>query len=176
MKFSAFITFVIVSIISFSQNSLKNYHYGSYTTKEGQVVNGYIKNLGLGNMSKEIKYKKGDSSGPKWLTWYEIKSYRFNGFKYVSIGQKGCFMQQVKTGQLTLYRKYSVDDIGLETYRYYMALNGEKMLKVKEGNFRKKVSEYVSDYPELQNRILCKELRYKNIQSVVNQYNKWYSE
>lgn len=128
MKFCYAIFALFLATYSFSQNSLKNYHYGSYTTQEGEVIKGDIKDLGLTAMSHSIKYKKGDASGPKWFSWNEIRSYRFKGLTFVSIGSKGCFMQQVTYGQLSLYRKFyipgTMDVPSPETFRYYLRLKG----------------------------------------------------
>ena len=40
--------------------------------------------------------------------------------------------------------------------------------------FKSDLSDYFSDYSELKQQLLNKELRYADLEIIVNKYNKWY--
>ncbi|NJO69738.1 MAG: hypothetical protein HC830_11055 [Bacteroidetes bacterium] len=67
---------------------------------------------------------------------------------------------------------HSGDSYIKEEYYLFNVVN-KQLTRVWESNFKTKMADYFSDYAELRNLILNKELRYNDLEIVVAKYNTW---
>jgi hypothetical protein len=87
------------------------------------------------------------------------------------------FLLVVEEGPVRLLRYDGKGLYGREHVGYYLHEKGmEVPLRVNfdEVNFKVQMRQYFSDYPELAERIKNKELKYEQIQEIVQMYNAWY--
>ncbi len=87
------------------------------------------------------------------------------------------FVQVIKPGYLSLYTFYQK---GLDSYGYYNSQffffqkgDGE-LLEITPENFRKKISDYLSENMLLSQKIKKREYRMDDLLKIVEEYNKWY--
>ncbi len=100
--------------------------------------------------------------------------------------QKG-FMQVISKGQVSIYRfDYMIRSNGNESQRlsnsyiqndFYLYKEGdEDMVLVRKLGFRRSMTAYFKDCPLLEMKIKNKELKFKHLISIVEQYNKCFDE
>ena len=63
---------------------------------------------------------------------------------------------------------------GMDARMFLIHSNKSKTHEVFSMEFKSDLSDYFSDYSELKQQILNKELRYADLEIIVNKYNKWY--
>ena len=89
------------------------------------------------------------------------------------------FLLVVEEGQVRLLRYDGKGLFGSDHVGYYLHEKNMLMplrVNLDESNFKVQMRQYFSDYPELAAKIKSKELKYDNIQEVVQIYNSWYGQ
>jgi hypothetical protein len=89
------------------------------------------------------------------------------------------FLLVVEEGQVRLLRYDGKGLFGSDHVGYYIHENGmltPLRVNLDDANFKVQMRQYFSDFPELASRIKAKELKYENIQEIVQIYNSWYSK
>lgn len=173
--------------------------YPGYIIKtDGTKVEGYIEGqalatpsdspFGNSNQSRVVFYT--DSKNKKTKSIYkpeDLKEYKMADKIYRSISYSGGltskalrFVLLAEDGAIARYFWY--DNTGSYAYPAYESKDvfHKKNEKPFDGSiltgFAKKMSEMVSDYPELSSKIANKEKGYGfvNIYSIIEEYNKWH--
>lgn len=132
-----------------------------------------------------------------WFTWEYVKYYQLeNGLKWYSTkfynlkapkddNRKGLetFLLVSVFGPITVFQYHLYDPSVIrptDTKTEYIQFpNGETiMAPTLVIGFRKRMSEYLKDYPELAGKIINKEKGYGilNVYDIFREYNKWYME
>ena len=189
------ILFLSIFTLSFGQ---KNYSEGYIITLENDTVHGKIRDrFGMRLQIAPSKINFIDSNGNtiKYLP-KDIKGYSKAGIvdyltiqddfgknfarllvdgeiKLLMIKKKGTNMTSTPNGQggfTTGQSTYSYDAYYLFNTRTSIAK------KVIQLDFKNQMADYFSDYEKLKNMILNKELRYRDLEIIVETYNKWKRE
>lgn len=180
---------------------------GYIITTSGDTVKGFIQHNGRSeNQVKAVFWTNPDDKKTK--KEYEpedIKGYMVGDKTYRSIQYSGGLMAKpwrfnllVKDGQIAEYRFYNKegDHVGVKTMKpgetqaqYDERMHKEDVVYQKGTDkpvtmqyfglkFASKMSEYVSDYPELSKKVADKEKGYGMLQmmNIIDEYNKWYAE
>ena len=119
----------------------------------------------------------------------QLKEFFVDGNHWISVNEnkKQQFAVCARYGAITVYQtlsypegvEYGDDNTPWETVTYQKKLDEERVATA--GfliGFKKKMSEYVSDYPEMAKKIEKKEKGYgmMNHYQIVDEYNAWYME
>jgi len=126
-----------------------------------------------------------DKDGGK-LTYQQILTYKNYGNKKAN--ENDSWLQVIKTGYLSLYYGYESSMNGPSYKLWYfkkaddsiayfitMKYSGGIGITIGTGdNFKKNASTYLADYKELSEKILNSEYKFDDIESVVDEYNRWY--
>jgi hypothetical protein len=131
-------------------------------TKNG-AVSIYTRRQVVGFERKDEKYEE-----------HEIEVLRANFPERVKD-----FLLVVEEGQVRLLRYDGTGLFGSSHIGYYLHEKGmlnPLRVNVDDGNFKVQMRQYFSDHAELADRIKRKELKYANIQEIVQAYNAWYKE
>jgi hypothetical protein len=131
-------------------------------------------------MTKKIEFI--DSTGKKTTIFpNEINGYSkadVANYLSIDINNEKDFAKIVNDGNITLltYTQQTANTfMGPSQYVTYFLYNRltHKTQRVIQLNFKESMAEYFSDYPELQKMIINKELRYNDLEIIVEKYNKW---
>lgn len=186
-------TLIFLSILTFSFGQ-KNYSEGYIITWENDTIHGKIRD----NFSSRSTFAPGiikfiDKSGltTKYLPT-DIKGYSKAGFEnYMTIqddfGKN--FARLIVAGNvklLTIKKSgafpvsnagvgYTTSSINSISYYLYNPTTSQTT-KVNPLYFKDQMAEYFSEYAELKEMIINKELRYQDIEIIVKKYNKWKDE
>ena len=134
---------------------------------------------------KRVRLKPGDAK------WFEFES---NGrvYKMVSLKnregsnlflgkRKNFFVLELVSGNVSLYKmfyedkEFMSDSFSTEKERYILEKDG--VLKVPQIiNFRRDMSAYFFLYPKLVERIVSRELKHSDLETIVMEYNDWLSK
>ncbi|NJK95399.1 MAG: hypothetical protein HC905_11240 [Bacteroidales bacterium] len=171
----------------FAQN---NFTEGYVITWQNDTIHGKIRERSpfMADDLVELKNMRGTVIK---FTSRDIKGYSKSGIVHYIIidnGWKQEFARIINDGEIKLLlirRKStttsSTDMSGLihsgdsyikEEYYLFNVVN-KQLTRVWESNFKTKMADYFSDYAELRNLILNKELRYNDLEIVVAKYNTW---
>ena len=181
MKIIHFIPFLILMYNTncFAQ---KNYSDGYIISLNDDTIYGKIKNSrtfgSYNSRTRSIRFIDKNGKNEKFLA-SKIKGYSKSGilnFLTITDLNRGPFFAQILIkGPLTLL-SYTIDN----KYGGYMILilkhiNKKSTQKVEVLDFKNGMANYISDYPELSQKIINKELRYADIEIIVREYNEWYN-
>lgn len=87
-------------------------------------------------------------------------------------------VQEIIDGPITLYYVYFMDQQKLYVDRFVLKQETLEIFMNEAfslaPNFYKKMSKFVSDYPELAEKIKAKDPAYSTYTSIINEYNRWY--
>jgi hypothetical protein len=89
------------------------------------------------------------------------------------------FLLVVEEGQVRLLRYDGKGLFNSSHTGYYLHEKGMRFpirVNVDEVNFKVQMRQYFSDFEDLANKIKSKELKYENIQQIVQMYNSWYAQ
>lgn len=158
------------------------------------------------NQKKVLFYKDADDDRyakkykPKEIKGYKVGPRSYESFKFSPATEsKGIyFFLKILDGPLSLYKWYfrpqdPTDESALVDVDLVMGLNEDDLdsqligIKPDEepvqldspkfiSNFKKYMSRYLEDYPELAEKIASKEegYRHENLKEIVREYNAWY--
>jgi hypothetical protein len=191
--------FTILIVLVFSATSYADTWYeGTLVYTNGKPKNGLIENtLGsdfvLFKASKDAKEEKIDAStlkavilkvGEKKMEYHLLKVYLGWGQKKIS--KDPSWIEVVEKGIATLYviksSMSSQDGLNKAGFLdYYIIRDGEPAAKMianvsslnNNQTFKAKAPLYFEDYPELAAKIKSKEYTWKDLTTVVQEYNKW---
>ena len=85
------------------------------------------------------------------------------------------FMERITDGKGRIQCYEYLNTSGEMGFRVTFIEKNNKMVEVRTGKFSKKMAEYFSDYPDLQEKIAQKKLKYKHLTKIIEEYNTWYS-
>ena len=190
-------TFLLLSIFTFSFGQ-KNYSEGYIITLQNDTIHGKIRDrFGIRLQIAPSKINFIDSKGTiiKYLP-KDIKGYSKAGIidyltiqddfgknfaklivdgdvKLLTIKKSGTRMASTpnSTGGFTTTQSSYSNDV------YYLYnTKTSNTTKVYQLDFKNQMTDYFSDYDKLKNMILNKELRYSDLEVIVETYNKWKKE
>jgi len=189
-------------MLSITTIAAKEYYEASIYLKDGTTKSGLAKIVET-ETAEYVSFKKNDKSDVekieaikvnKLVYSIEDKKYEYvfikvyKGWKQVET-RGPIWLEVVNKGVATLYVTSTVlyTRVGTATqgsatfHDYYIIRKGEPAAKIiatiasanNNQTFRAKAPLYFSDYPELANKIKNKEYTWKNLEEVVEIYNKW---
>jgi hypothetical protein len=179
----------------------KNFSEGYIILLSGDTVYGKINDhfSAFNSIPKKIKFIGKDTEEKKYLA-NKLKGYSKGGIaNYVSISDldRGPFFARILIeGPLTLLTtrvEYSggiitnnINSRGINTnnvfnsnsntvFYFLKHVKKKSTHQVSELQFKADMSEYFSDYSELQQQISNRELRFADLEIIVTKYNQWYN-
>jgi hypothetical protein len=179
---------------------------GHIITNDNDTVFGEIKNkhVKFGDSGQLIKFKEANKKDAIYSP-YDISEYRiYARGKYVTVDTphgKGFGKIEVE-GQLRLVyvEIYNSGKGGGQSFqrtnmsgeiitfggtqgnssisyrRHKIFRDGEEVFYVGKSTFKGRTANFFSDYPELQQEIIKKKLKYSDMKTIVKKYNAWYKE
>ena len=192
---NAYLVFIFL-VAGHATIAQKNFSEGFIVTLTKDTITGKVKDYFPGRLQfapKKIAFI--DSTGiekiylPKDLSGYskaEIANYLSIDFGYgknfaqVKIDGYITLLSIKSKGTSTMFIPNGTGGTTMATGGYYETetfyLYKKKeitYLEVTKPGFKDWVANFLSDYPELKEMILKKELRYEDIEIIVEKYNKW---
>jgi len=171
--------FVLVNLRSYSQN--KKYIDGYVITVAGDTIFGKIKKTNKEGSCNKFKFI--DSKGEKVkFENTDVFAYKRGDELYLKktfvqpllIGSMQGYMKLLIEGTVRLYSfNYITQDLNGTSYYqdYYLEKEGVHILVYKM-RFKKSMSKYFSDNRELADKIENKELKYADLEKIVEIYNE----
>jgi len=189
-------------MLSLTDIKAKEYYEASIYLKDGTIKNGLAKIVET-ETDEYVSFKKNDKSEVESIEAIKVnnlvytiedKKYEYvflkvyRGWKqeetrgpiWLEVVDKGVATLYVTT--TVLYTRVGTPSQGSGTFHdYYIIRKGEPAAKIiatiatanNNQTFRAKAPLYFSDYPELATKIRNKEYTWKNLEEVVDIYNKW---
>jgi len=189
-------------MLSLTDIKAKEYYEASIYLKDGTIKNGLAKIVET-ETDEYVSFKKNDKSEVERIEAIKVnnlvytiedKKYEYvflkvyRGWKqeetrgpiWLEVVDKGVATLYVTT--TVLYTRVGTPSQGSGTFHdYYIIRKGEPAAKIiatiatanNNQTFRAKAPLYFSDYPELATKIRNKEYTWKNLEEVVDIYNKW---
>jgi hypothetical protein len=115
-------------------------------------------------------------------------TFRFGGEKIKLLSRNNYFMNLLKSGHLKLFQYYYTSPnfsgapgqsggmtVNIQSYYYLQKGDGE-MKRVHGFSFKKDIGDYLSDCPDVAEQVESRELRKKDIEQIVKNYNKLCTE
>ena len=183
MAFTVIICFPLFSQIEFSPEKFGSALEGYIIKPDGKKVNGNILYAHPVSLSKEV-YLNGKAYSPD-----DLKEFYVNEIRWVSVTlmRKKQFAVVSIDGPITTLWSMSLpegvenvsDAAGWEKTEYMKMLDGDPVASASMLlGFKTKMSEFVSDFPELSQKIAKKEKGYGafNQLAIIDEYNAWYIE
>lgn len=189
IKVILYVTLTIVSAANtFGQNS--GFMPGYLVTKSYDTIHGYIKyaNQFPYRILPDIKFKETEKSKNVKYTPTEIHGYKagdkiFHSMETRDIYEPMLFMELVIDGFVKLYNYSKVTNtggglsnspsIGMQSIDYLVKGVDKTLFPVSDGKFKEQLSNYFADNLELAEQIRNGDLKEKDIQLVVRNYNIW---
>lgn len=136
-----------------------------------------------------VMFKENGKEEKKYLP-KEIREYKESGIEYFSFNNQ--IMKTILSGPVYLLDCMIFDPVGTtsisvvtvatagvatrkNTVGVALYKKGEEPIYVKKNKFSKIVSKYLGDYPNIEADIKNKKYKYKNIETLIADYNKWKS-
>ena len=179
-----------LSMLAFQSTAQPEYRYGQFY--EGYIINadgsrneGFIRygtmadNKGLVTFYKDKTNRKTKKKyKPKDIAGYKVGSEEYHSIRFGAILKQQVFARLEVNGHI---KTYSVAEETEEGMTYVMALKKGDDDAVGASvfiRFAKQMSEYISDYEELSNKVKNKEKGYRliHMEAIIAEYNKWYAE
>lgn len=185
--------FLFFSLTGFAQ---KGYLPGYVVLQNGDTLSGKLRDRKEGSFQKLYPkiYWKGSKGrakkyGPDQLAGYAIGTNQFESrwikheswlFREIYYSREGVgerrFMRVVKKGTLSLYHLEFLDSESIIIDRIELCIRegDDKFIRTSQGIFglrKKALAEYLSDYPELADKIRSGAVT--NILYIANEYNQW---
>ena len=192
--------FTFISICSFGQDNKWEDKYNGYVvTMENVRIKGYLR-LEAGDLTrgKKILLLKKPNDNPQIFYSLELKGYVYKKDTFKIIQNLQPYLDDTKVieraeakiidrGKLTLleipvqyYSTTPVVGVGtvgamrtLNTdYIYVIADTKNEFIGIKKENFIDELSKLLSDAPDILERINRMELKFRNLEKIVKEYNK----
>ena len=123
----------------------------------------------LNGAGEKTKYE------PSQLKSYYLQGPNIRNYKFVSLAhdEHKMFYDEIQTGKINLYYTYSGGYSGGGPKGNPVILKDGQFVKIK-GNIRKKIGEFISDYPELHRKWINSNKFYEldQLTDVIEQYNE----
>jgi hypothetical protein len=163
---------------------------GFYVTNSNDTVNGYFYHgTQAGNQKKCIFYVNEMDKRPKAeFSPEDIKSYKVGDKLYRTLNYSGGLMKKplrfllvTKDGAITQLTFYSEDGNATAEGIFHKPKDPSHSDPVTYSyfalGFAKKLSDYISDYPELSAKVSGKEKGYGmlNLLAIIDEFNAWYA-
>jgi hypothetical protein len=154
---------------------------GYIVTTKGDTIKGEVKVNTKNEFEVYEKIAFKDPSGAqKNYKPAKIKAYGFNGQHYVSMTSDGepRFYQLLVKGDISLYKMIfeamRMNELSYDAEYYIAKPDSKKLVVVKENKFKKQITEWMKDNPELLNDYEdAKEFDQEKAMALINQYNSW---
>ncbi len=158
-------------------------------TNEGKILFGKTRFSFISELQEEIwfYYPAKDDPSHKDIQVYrpfEIAGFILDGKQFISIEQSGLitglnkiFLQKNIEGKLKLYTLYKFDNVDkVETQENFLQKDSDKysLKNIKFLNFKKAMSAYVNDCPDLYEKIADKTYIAQDIEKIVEEYNGYF--
>ncbi len=199
MKTIIAFSFFLITTISFSKDSVKDYPFlnskqeGFVKLKEGESFKAtidferlpaYVEIRREGENKSEALYANN-------FSWIKVDSLIFVPIKYrpdETTGKNYSLVQVIDTGKIDLYRYFSFDEVISSNAISQRNSFSTCLIVKKEGlnysntdantfiNFKKAIGKYIKDYPALNKKIQDKEKGYKkeDLEVIIKEYNTFF--
>lgn len=154
---------------------------GYIITNEGEKVSGEIKYTTPAQRSVTCIFRTADNEEKVKYQPFQIKGFFFEGVLYESKIYDfditlpygfGVFMQRKNTGTVKVYEYWNTDKERGFT-QTFLENDGDYLLEVNPMQFKRQMSMYFEEYPELQKRIDKGEFKKKELMVIVSEFNSW---
>jgi hypothetical protein len=184
----------LATAVSVSANDDVKIYKGSVVLANGETLNGQIEMLSP--TLNEVKVKFIDANGNAVIfKAKEVESYQFIFPKYnaetksydeeiieyvkkpvtvapVPFGPKEVLVERQAKGTINLYNFYVETRESAHAFEHsFLVEKNGQMIEVNRENFKELIKELVADYPELKMRVGTKGYGYRNIASIIREYN-----
>ncbi|MBC8112429.1 MAG: hypothetical protein H7Y04_15350 [Verrucomicrobia bacterium] len=176
-------SFLVVTCFAKAQEIYVNKKESEVTiiTAKGEKISGKTRYSFIADLQEEIVFYNKQNEMQVFRP-FEIQGFVLEGKQFTSMEQKGLlmglnhfFLHQQNAGSMKLYTLYFLENPGMtETQEYYVQKGNDKIYGVKSFrfiNFRKEMSSFVSEVPELAKRIADKTYTASDIETIVDEYN-----
>jgi hypothetical protein len=175
------ITTITVLFFCFSAFSQITFVKGYMITMTGDTLKGEIKTNPKKEFDSFNKVFFKDASGvQKNYKPDKVKGYGFDNKHFIASKYEGepMFYKILSTGQVMLfemmYEMQNMNEIVYKTEYYVAKKEDAEYSKLKEGKYKKQLSELMKDNPEiLANANEDKKFEIEKVVTLVNQYNNW---
>lgn len=154
--------FILSTSLTFGQ--------GDYViTTSGDSLTGKVNLLLPGKFHEEVMIK--DGKNKQRLKSYQVTRLVTKGQEYhtVKLGNIYKFMLIDKKGYVSIYRFRTADSF--EFSSQYLAKTGGKGVEVPNFTFKKLIGEFVSDCPDVEEKINDKTYKRGDLEKIVDEYN-----
>lgn len=172
--------FLLMSFASFAQSDVELDGY--VVTYTNDTIYGEIYDLQLGTTNGSIRVEHNYESTT--LKFKDFKAYKRGSAVFVKRmhssfkTKEGSFMQVIITGDVILYRLDYADadyEGGYENalqHDYYVEKFGGELSVVNRSDFKNSIMPFISDKPEIKEKIETQEWVYDDIALIVKSYNR----
>jgi hypothetical protein len=153
-------------------------------TRSGEHIFGKTRYNFIADLQEEIVFYSRQNEMQVFKPM-EIESFIMENKQFVSLEQPGLIMgfnrifaHRIADGKMKLYTLYFVESNSANTTQaYYVQKNSEKLLGINDFrflNFKKGMSNYVNEFPELAQRIADKTYTSNDLLTIVDEYNGFF--
>jgi hypothetical protein len=172
---------VYLSIITFIGNVFSQtpgFTPGYVVTSTGDTIRGEVKYKNKYTYTQKVIIKYGDDE-KKTLNFRNAVFFASEGEEYELFEVKGVddkvFLRRYIVGKINYYiyeyELMQMNKIVVKSESYVKAKNSDELIKVNKGNFKKVLSDMMSDNPSLVEKINEKDASFDDIQDFIKQYN-----
>jgi hypothetical protein len=186
MSHSVFVVLITLLFLPQLKAQETGYQNGYIVTNENDTIRGLVKNKNLVpyRVLTEIKFKKNNESKVEVFSPAQLKGFQVGSAKYLSIGintdglKEKLFLEVIVEGFLNYYElESSAFGAGRSANYVILQRKGEKeqvFFSKKDilFNFKKTLTEYLKDMPNLCEKINNGTYKKKDIEKIVNEYNQ----
>ncbi|HEV8514962.1 MAG TPA: hypothetical protein VGQ59_16875 [Cyclobacteriaceae bacterium] len=183
-----FVFVVLFSLFFLAQLKAQEtgYQIGYIVTNENDTIKGMVKNKNLApyRVLTEIKFKKNNDGKMEIFSPVQLKGFQIGPAKYLSVDLKmngfneKSFVEVIVEGYLNYYElESSAFGAGKSVTYVILQRKGEKKQVYYSKsdllfNFKKTLTEYLKDMPNLCEKINDGTYKKKDIEKIVNEYNQ----
>ncbi len=154
---------------------------GYIITNEGEKISGEIKYTTPAQRSGTCIFRADNQDEKVKYQPFQIRSYFLDGILYESKIYDfditlpyglGVFMQRKNTGIVKVYEYWNTNKERGFT-QTFLENDGDYLMEVDPIRFKKQMSKYFEEYPDLQKRIDKGEFKKKALLRLVGEFNNW---
>lgn len=150
---------------------------GYVVTNDNDTIVGEIFDLALETSGGEIRVELPGYQSESFK-FKEVKAYKRGSEVYVKRGhtsfktKDGSFMQVISTGDVVLYRLDYYNAADQMQNDYYVVKHQGTLTKVDRAGFQHSIMPFISDKPEIKEKVEREEWMYDDIALIVTSYNR----
>lgn len=185
-RFSGLCLLILILLASVSSSFGQHWQEGYVVTYENDTLRGYIKKFWpytTQRSSAIVEFKTEKGARSEFFEPDDAKAYKRGEDLFVSGLSREfyAFLQIEESGDMRLLRYSGINHLSsprgrfsLTFTRYYLARQAtpQHLKKVRKENFTLDMSRFFRDMPELSQQIRTRQLRYRDLDHIVEAYNQ----